>query len=85
MRRILSTLAQPVKRCYERKMKLHEAIAQRRQSRGISLRQLEEKAGVSNSLLSQIETWRVKEPGFRTVAKISKALGLSLKQLAATE
>lgn len=63
-------------------MKLHEAIASAREDKGLSLRELEKKTGISNALLSQIENGRVKEPSFRNVVKISKALGVSLKRLA---
>ena len=66
-------------------MKLYEAIAYARECRGLTLRELEKRTGLSNALLSQIETGRVKDPGFRTVVKISDALRISLKRLAATE
>lgn len=66
-------------------MKLNEAIAYARECKGLSLRQLEKVTGISNGLLSQIETGHVQEPSFRNVVKISKALGLSLKRLAESE
>jgi transcriptional regulator with XRE-family HTH domain len=66
-------------------MKLGELISLSRELRGFSLRELEKRCGVSNALLSQIETGHVKEPGFRTIAKIADALGLSLKRLAGTD
>lgn len=66
-------------------MKIGELIALSRELKGWSLRELEKRCGVSNPLLSQIETGHVKDPGFRTVAKIATALGLSLKRLAETE
>ena len=66
-------------------MKLGELISLSRELKGWSLRELENRCGVSNSLLSQIETGHIKEPGFRTVAKIANSLGLSLKRLSETE
>ena len=66
-------------------MKLHEAIAYARECKGLTLRALEKKTGISNALLSQIETGHVQEPSFRNIVKISKALGVSLKRLAETE
>jgi len=66
-------------------MKLHEAIAFARAGKGLTLRDLEDKTGISNGLLSQIESGYVKNPSFRNVVKISKALGLSLNRLAETD
>ena len=66
-------------------MKLHEAIAYARECKGITLRDLEKKTGISNALLSQIETGHVKNPSFRTIVKIGEALKISLKRLARTE
>lgn len=63
-------------------MTLHEAIAYARECKGWTLRELEKKTGISNALLSQIETGHVKEPSFRNVVKISSALGVSLDRLA---
>ena len=66
-------------------MKLYEALAKARKSKGFSLRALEAKTGISNGLLSQIETGHIEEPSFRKVVKIGKALDVSLKRLAAYE
>lgn len=66
-------------------MKLFEALAYARECKGFSLRQLEKETGISNALLSQIETGHVREPSFRNVVKISKALGVSLDRLAKAE
>lgn len=63
-------------------MKLHEAIAYARECSGLSLRALEKKTGISNALLSQMETGIIKEPSFRNVVKLSNALKISLKRLA---
>lgn len=66
-------------------MKLGELIGLSRELKHWTLRELEEKSGVSNALISQIETGKIKDPGFRTVAKLAKALGLSMKRLSETE
>lgn len=66
-------------------MTLGELIAVARECKGMTLRQLESKTGISNSLLSQIESGHVKEPGFRNVVKIAKVLGLKLDRLAKCE
>jgi transcriptional regulator with XRE-family HTH domain len=46
---------------------------------------LEKRTGISNALLSQIETGHIKEPSWRNVVKIAKALGLRLDRLAGCE
>ncbi len=66
-------------------MKLGELISLSRELKKMSLRDLEQKTGVSNPLISQIETGKVKDPGFRTVCKLAAALGLTLKRLSETE
>lgn len=66
-------------------MKVGELIAIAREYRGMSLRDLEKETGISNALLSQIETGHVREPSFRKIAKIAKALGLKLDRLARCE
>ena len=53
-----------------------------REVKGVTLRQLETQTGISNALLSQIETGHIKEPSWRNVVKIAKALGLKLDRLA---
>lgn len=65
-------------------MKLGQLIAIARECNRMSLRDLERAAGVSNALLSQIETGKVKDPGFSTVVRICDALGLSIDRAAAT-
>lgn len=65
-------------------MKMGELLALARDLKGMTLRDLERVSGVSNALISQIETGKVKEPGFSTVVRIADALGLSLERVAAT-
>lgn len=65
-------------------MKLGELISLSRELKGWSLRELEKRSGVSNALLSQIETGRTKDPGFSTVVRIADALGVSIERAAKT-
>ena len=66
-------------------MRIGELIAVARECKGLTLRQLEAATGISNALLSQIETGKVREPSWRNVVKIAKALGLKLDRLAQCE
>lgn len=65
-------------------MKLGELIAVGRECKGWTLRDLEREAGVSNALISQIETGKIKDPGFSTVIKLCRALGISIDRAATT-
>jgi transcriptional regulator with XRE-family HTH domain len=66
-------------------LKLGELLSLSRELKGLSLRELEKRSGVSNALISQIETGHISEPSFRNIVRLSKALGVSLKRLAGTE
>ena len=63
-------------------MKLGQLLSMARENKGWSLRDLERETGISNALLSQIETGRVKQPGFQNVVKIARALNVKLDTLA---
>lgn len=65
-------------------MRLGELFAIARECKRMTLRDLEKASGVSNALISQIETHRVKDPGFSTVVRIADALDLSIERVAAT-
>jgi len=65
-------------------MRLGELIAVARECKGWTLRDLERETGVSNALISQIETGKVKDPGFSTVVRLVEALGVSIERAAAT-
>jgi transcriptional regulator with XRE-family HTH domain len=65
-------------------MLLGELIAVGRECKGWTLRDLERESGVSNALISQIETGKIKDPGFRTVVRIMEALGISIERAAQT-
>ena len=63
-------------------MTLGEIFADARQRKGLTLRELEARCGVSNPLIHQIEKGKVRDPGFRTVVRIARVLRLSLQRLA---
>ena len=65
-------------------MKLGELFAIARECKGWTLRDLERESGVSNALISQIELGRVKDPGFSTVVRLARCLGLSVDRCATT-
>lgn len=65
-------------------MKIGALLALARELKGMTLRELERSSGVSNALISQIETGKVKDPGFSIIVRISDALGLPLNRVAAT-
>lgn len=63
-------------------MKLGQVLKMAREIKGVTLRDLERETGLSNALLSQIETGHVKQPGFQNVVKIARALNVKLDTLA---
>lgn len=63
-------------------MRLGELIATIREVRGMTLRHLERETGISNALLSQIETGHVANPSWKNVVKIANALNIKLERLA---
>lgn len=63
-------------------MRLGELLAVARECKGWTLRDLERETGISNALLSQIETGKVKDTGFGNVVKLSRALGVPLDRFA---
>ena len=65
-------------------MTLGEMLGMAREIKGFTLRELEGKTGISNALLSQIETGKVLDPGFSKIVQIARALGLKLDRLART-
>jgi transcriptional regulator with XRE-family HTH domain len=66
-------------------MHIGELISVARECKGWSQRDLEKASGVSNPLISQIETGKVRDPGFTTVVRLMDALGLSLDRAAKGE
>lgn len=65
-----------------RPTRLGDLLGLARELKGMTLRDLEASSGVSNALISQIETGKVKEPSFSTVVALADALGLSLDRAA---
>lgn len=66
-------------------MRLGELIGIARECKGWTLRDLERASGISNPLISQIETGKVKDPGFATVIRLVDALGITLDRAATSE
>lgn len=65
-------------------MKIGELIAIARECKGWTLRDLERETGVSNAVISQIENGHVKDPGFSTVVKLCRSLGVTIDRAAST-
>lgn len=66
-------------------MILGDLIGTARECKGWTLRELEKVSGVSNALISQIETGKVRDPGFATVVRLVDALGVTLDRAAKAE
>lgn len=65
-------------------MNVGRMISVARKNRGLSQRALALAAGVSNPLVSQIETGKVREPGFATVVRLCYALDIDINRAAST-
>lgn len=63
-------------------MKIGEVLSMARGISGKTLRDVERETGISNALLSQIETGHVKQPSFHSVVKIARVLNVKLDILA---
>lgn len=63
-------------------MKIGELLRVAREIKGLSLRALENRTGIDNALISQIETGHVRSPSWKNVVKIAKVLNLKLDRLA---
>lgn len=63
-------------------MGVGELVKLARENRGLSLRQLEKETGISNALLSQIETGAVKSPSFVNIVRICEALNVPIERAA---
>lgn len=53
-----------------------------REARGLSTRALSRAAGLSASLVSHVETGRIRDPGLGTLRALAGALGVGLAELA---
>lgn len=65
-------------------MTLAKLIRLTRQARGLTLRALEAQCGLSNAMISQLETGWIDDLSLRNATRLGKALGLSLEEMAAT-
>lgn len=63
-------------------MKLGQILKMAREISGKSLRDLERETGLSNALLSQIETGHIKSTSFHNVVVIARVLNVKLDTLA---
>lgn len=63
-------------------MKIGELLSLAREIKGWTLRDLERETGISNALISQIETGHVKDPSFSRVVRLCEALGISPERAA---
>jgi transcriptional regulator with XRE-family HTH domain len=59
-----------------------EILRQARREAGLSSRDLERLTGMSTASLSQIETGVRRDPGFRTVLRVARAIGISMEEIA---
>ncbi len=64
-------------------MRIHRLLKKGRKEKGLTLIELQEITGISNALLSMMETGVVKEPSFKKVVQVSTALEIPLSRLAA--
>lgn len=63
-------------------MRVGELLKMAREISGKTVRDLERETGISNTLLSQIETGHVKSTSFVNVVKLSRALNVKLDTIA---
>lgn len=63
-------------------MRVGELLGLAREIKGWTIRDLERETGISNALISQIETGHVKDPSFTKVVRLCEALGLPLNRAA---
>lgn len=61
---------------------LHRKLREMRELRGWTLRQVAARVGISNPLISQIETGHVKQPSFKVVVALADFYGISVVALA---
>ncbi|GAO43775.1 helix-turn-helix domain-containing protein [Flavihumibacter petaseus] len=64
-----------------RKITLGEFLKQRREAAGLTLRQIEEGAGVSNPYLSQLENGKIKRPSVNILYKVCSFLGIDFDEV----
>lgn len=62
-------------------MTLADAIKQARAKKGWTIRELEKKSGVHNSMITHIETGHTKDPLFSTASRLAKVLKINLSKI----
>jgi HTH-type transcriptional regulator, competence development regulator len=65
----------------QKNLTLGEELKYRRESQNLSLRTVEEKVGISNAYLSQIENDKIKKPSANTLHKLSEVYNLDFNYL----
>jgi len=65
-------------------METGELLALCRELKGVSLREVENKTGISNAYLSQIESGKIKNISFTNAVKLCRFYNLTLDRLAET-
>lgn len=67
-----------------RPTRLGEVLRLAREMKGETLRSLEKQTGLSNALISQIETGHIRSPSFEAVVRLARALNVPLKHFEQT-
>lgn len=62
-------------------MTLGEKLRQAREERGLTLREAEDRSGVSNGYISQIESGSVKQPSPQRLHALAQAYGIDYREL----
>lgn len=63
-------------------MRIGELLSLAREIKGWTIRDVERETGISNALVSQIETGHVKNPSFTKVVRICEALSVPIDRAA---
>jgi transcriptional regulator with XRE-family HTH domain len=63
-------------------MRVGELLKLGREIKGWTVRDVERETGISNALVSQMETGHVKDPSFTKVVRICEALGIPINRVA---
>lgn len=62
--------------------RIGEVLREVRIEAGLSARDIERLSGMSTGIISQIESGRRQNPGFSTILKLARAIGVSMEDLA---
>ena len=64
------------------KKRIGEALKEARVGARLSARDLERSSGLATGVISQIESGKRKDPGFGTVLRLARAIGVTMQDLA---